>query len=612
MKNKGHLKSTLVISNRVGRFRRFLDGAQGQVHWLAVGYSEASQRAAIYLRSMKEIQELESGELFRQRREKFRSRYIQFMADLNRQNGSLSWWGLPPSSKDPYAGNLYWDMAAFLLIVDVMRDGCRQLLVVADSAQLAAQVKAWAKAKGINVLGSLEQPNRWRRCLKRYTPAPAAKAFLSTSGRWLLSRRYAARCASREAHVVLVSLTYPSSFVGGGYRDAYFGPLVDYLEKSQSNAIVAALVRGPFLPQLSKIKNLNRKVPVVPIEGFLTSFDLLRSLGYGLWRFLTGIKIKGSLQIEGLDVGILVRRSFTEACRSASPLMYYWFYRVGIRIGQVAPVNRLLYPYESRPWEKMLMLGMRRSCPQARLVGYQHTGVSPSHLQFFFGQEEAAATPLPDVVLTTGPFVREWLEMEGRYPTGVLGEGCALRNTAPEITNAKTLSARLPERLLVALGHPQDNAKTLIILREAMHRNSGWEVVIRPHPRYPQSAEEAIRALAFAGASLPSLSTGALKEELERAGVVAYSSSTVGLEAASLGLPTIYLDLGKALDNDPMWCWDEFKWRADSPDTLADALEEIDGLSKEQFQALSQRAQTFAHAYLTPVSDKGVTRFLEV
>lgn len=614
MENKGHLKGTLVIGNSVGRFRRFLDGAQGQVHWLGVGYGEASQRAAAYLRSRKEIQELESGELFRQRREKFRSRYIQFMADLNRQNGSLGWWGLPPSSKEPNAGNLYWDLAAFLLIVDVVRDGCRQLLVVADSAQLLAQVKAWAKAEGIDAIGSLEQPNRWRNWLKWYTPAPVAKAFLSTSGRWLLSRRYATRSTSREAHVVLVSLTYLSSFDGGGYRDAYFGPLVDHLEKSQAKALVAAFVRGPFLPQLSKIKHLDRRVPVIPIEGLLTFFDLLRSLGYGLWRFTTGIRIKGSLRIEGVDVGILVRRSFTEACRSASPFMYFWFYRAGIRIGQIALVNRLLYPYENRSWEKMLVLGVRRSCPQTRLVGYQHAAITPSHLHFFFGQEEADVTPLPDVVLTTGPFVREWLEKEGGYPTGVLAEGCALRKTAPEVTNAKSPSARGSGRILVALGHPQleDYAKTLMILREASDMNSGWEVVIRPHPRNPQSAEQALRASAFAGASLPSLSTGALNEELERAGVVVYSSSTVGLEAASLGIPTICLDPGKALDMDPMWGWDAFKWRVVDLAGFREALGQIRGMSSEALEEGRSQAMVFGRSYLTQVTQAGIQRFLAV
>jgi surface carbohydrate biosynthesis protein (TIGR04326 family) len=614
VEKKGQIKGTLVIGNRVDSFRRFLNSGPEQVHWLGVGYGEASQRAAAYLRSREDIQELDSGELFRQRREKFRSRYIQFMGALNRQNGSLNWWGLPPSSKDPKAGDLYWDLAAFLLIVDVVRDGCRQLLVVADSAQLVDQVKAWAGAEGINVSGSVEQPNRWRNWLKWYTPAPVAKAFLTTSGRWLLSRRYATRCTSREAHVALFSLTYPSSFDGGEYRDAYFGPLVDYLKKSEAKALVAVLVRGPFLPQLSKIKHLDRRVPVIPIEGFLTFFDLLGSLGYGLWRFATGIKVKGNLQIEGLDVGILVRRSFTEACRSASPFMYFWFYRAGIRIGQKAPVNRLVYPYENRSWEKMLVLGMRRSCPQTRLVGYQHAAITPSHFHFFFGPEEADVTPLPDVVLTTGPFVRDWLENEGGYPTGVLAEGCALRNTALDITNAKTPSERRPERLLVALAHPQleDYTKTLMMLREALRSNSGWEVVIRPHPRNPQSAEAALRASAFAGASLPSLSTGALKEELERAGVVVYSSSTVGLEAACRGIPTICLDPGKALDMDPMWGWDAFKWRVVDLAGFREALGQIRALSSEKLEEGRRQAMVFGRSYLSPVTQAGIQRFLAV
>ena len=123
--------------------------------------------------------------------------------------------------------------------------------------------------------------------------------------------------------------------------------------------------------------------------------------------------------------------------------------------------------------------------------------------------------------------------------------------------------------------------------------------------------EQALNQASLSPDYLYSISTGDLTEEVAETDVLVYASSTVALQAASAGIPTICLDLGRFLDTDPMWGWDEFKWRVESPEGLLDALDEIDGLAPDKFEVLSRKAQGYACSYLSPVTEQRMRLFLE-
>jgi hypothetical protein len=608
---------SIILCNQLGRLPRILAGIEGPVHWFVPTQTPKTRCITDYLRSRPGTLELDVAQHFRKRREVFRKQYLQMLARLSIQNACFDWWTLPPTNKDPYSTNLCREVAVFLLIVSLVRQNYVSLLVVTGSADLAAQVKSWARNEPVRVVDAIRSKGAWRRLVKLYTPAGVIKACISTIYRSLVSPRYRPDSRSSDGLVVVLSLVYPSSFHGEesrDYQDVYFGPLVNYLERAGRHALVMGIMRGPFGSLAGKLKRLRTKVPVIPVEGFLSASDIIWCTFHVLRVFTNGVQIKGELRVEGVDVEVLVRRMFIEASRSGNPFVNLRVYRAGLRLARTFAVERCIYPHENRTWEKMLMLAMRQMSCGTRMIGYQHAAITPSHLHFFLEDGEAGVTPMPDVLLTTGDFTQEWLAREGGYPPGVVQAACGLRQRGPTAAHPLPKAKGKANRLLVVLGNPdlEDYVGTMKLLESALDGSDDRQVVIRPHPTNPVSIKGAIDAAALSGRLAPSMSRGDLRDALEEADVVIYASSTVAIEAASIGLPAICLDLGNALDTDPMWGWNEFKWRADSPDTLVDALEEIDGLSQEQFQALSQRAKTFAHAYLTPVSDKGVIRFLEV
>jgi predicted glycosyltransferase len=102
-----------------------------------------------------------------------------------------------------------------------------------------------------------------------------------------------------------------------------------------------------------------------------------------------------------------------------------------------------------------------------------------------------------------------------------------------------------------------------------------------------------------------------LQEDLYWADVVLYASSTVGLEAISLGIPVIYLDLGSFLDEDPLLGWGGFKWPVTDPSALVDTIIRIEAIPDDEFRQLQRDGQEYAAAYLEPVTEEGLLRFLE-
>jgi hypothetical protein len=94
--------------------------------------------------------------------------------------------------------------------------------------------------------------------------------------------------------------------------------------------------------------------------------------------------------------------------------------------------------------------------------------------------------------------------------------------------------------------------------------------------------------------------------------VVLYASSTVGLEAVSLGIPAIHLDLGDFLDTDPMFGWDEFKWSVKEPSELVSSIKYIEAIPADRFMELQRKGQEYGASYLMPVTEATMRPFWEM
>jgi surface carbohydrate biosynthesis protein (TIGR04326 family) len=384
---------------------------------------------------------------------------------------------------------------------------------------------------------------------------------------------------------------------------------VDHCEATGRKPLVLTMVLEQPRQQLKKLSLVDSTVPVLPIDSCLTLGDIFRCAFSAIKMYVRLPKLNGTAEIDGVDFSFLVNRAIWDANHTGNSFMSLRLYYAARWLARRVRLERCFYVYENLPWERMLVLGIRSVSPRTRMLGYQHASVTSSHTNLMLAESESNVAPFPDAVLTTGEVVKDWLQREGNYPTGVIKAACALRQGQPSHLVAKQRSRGL-NHILVALATSQvEYTKSLLFLLRAFEGTNEYQLRIRPHPSIP--IEPAIVAVPIGSNQMLSISEGPLSEDLEWADAVIYSSSTVGMEGVATGIPAICIDLGEHLDTDPMFGWNRFKWPAKDPQTLISVIEQVNNIPDPEFEVLQLQGQEYVASYLSPVTKDGLNIFLE-
>ena len=336
--------------------------------------------------------------------------------------------------------------------------------------------------------------------------------------------------------------------------------------------------------------------------------DLLKSVFQVSKQYWRRVTLKGITDINGIDIRHLVESEIQNSRGSGEFLFNFHFYYCAKRLSQTMPVFRCFYPFENRPWEKMLIMGLKSVSPLIRIVGYQHSSLTLGHTNLILIEEESEVVPLPDAVLTTGDVTKDWLESAGNFPDGIFNTGCALRQSNRTEPLIKKKSKKIKNVLLVLATSLQEYVNSLLLIESAFSDRTDLNVQIRPHPSLWRLAS-ATDIIAMEEPWFFSENIGPLEQALEWADVVLYSSSTVGIEALFLGIPVVYVDLGGFVDTDPLFGWKEFKWHAETSAELGEVIRDIDNLSEESFIRLQQLARDYASSYLKPITQRAMDAF---
>jgi len=600
----------VILVNRLDNLADALKNNSGPLEFLNFEATQESFRIVNFLQEIDGAQELPREILLQESRENFRHQYVESIGRINEGNHSLNWWSMPFTDKNPFDPELCRLTSYFLLIARQSKGDSGLFVVITDSNDLAIQMKLWAASEGLEAVNAVHVPITPKRFLKAFTPAGIIRALFRTFFFWFLSRRYRPAENLEDEHLLITSLSHPRSFSKPRrYTDVYFGPLVEQFEATGRKALILAIMLEQPRQQQKMLQSVDSAIPVLPIESCLSIADIFQCAFSALKMYIRRPKLKGVAEIEGIDFSYLVNQAIWDAHHTGNSFMSLRIYYSARRLAQRVNIERCLYVYENLPWERMLVLGIRRASPKTRMLGYQHASVTSSHTNLMLAKAESGIAPFPDAVLTTGEVVKDWLEAEANYPSGIVKTACALRQGQPSQLRAKQRTSNLGH-ILVALATSQvEYVKVLLFLAKAFGSSNEYELRIRPHPSIPIApAIEAVPIGSFEGFSV---SDGTLSEDLEWADTVLYSSSTVGMEGVAMGIPAIYIDLGEHLDTDPMFGWSSLKWSVTQPSDLVTTIEQVKDTPDEEFGALQLEGQEYVARYLSPVTENGLRVFLE-
>lgn len=556
----------------------------------------------------KSITRIETGPVYRDHGDEWKQLFIDWLGALNCAHASLEWWAYTSTAKNFLSSPLGNQVFQALALYEIVSGAGFETLYVTGASR--AQVR-FLKRRLENNAGDIRISGRgsggggfaviafFRLCYQ----------FLRVwSSLFLMPNRP----RLPEGPYDLCLFTYIDGKVSEK-SDAFFGRLQEYVarEKPACRILYTAFVHSPLRKTFSRLRALNGS-RYWPIFLELTLGDLL-------WALFKTVRALSVHRFSLANPGKQGARPLNEILRD----VMWWdiakggyfsnllVYRAAIRFATKFRPEKLIYPYENKSLEKMLILGIRQAASDCSLVGYQHTSITPRHTTMLFADGEAAHTPLPDRIITAGEVTRRYLEQHGNYPTGIFVTGCALRQTWRDPLSYVPIGSRKIRVLLALSSSSVELIRSVEFFRRLSGMVNGFELGIRPHPEFPLSRLPSA-LFAWVRQNAKDLSGTDLLDNIAWCDVTAYVSSTVALEALMAGKPVINFSVEDVINPDPILGNVPFGWRAKGVDEFAEALSRLSSMTDSEHKSRVHDAQAYLGTYLSPVSPRCIRKFTEL
>ena len=603
----------IILCNSKEKLERILGVSKRRTRLLVLDSTGESQEIRDYMSTLEWCEEIDRADAVRLFRPGFKARYVEWASELNRANHSFFWLASHLTWKESLYTKLAKNVFYCGLIGHLMEQSpSHDLVVVTNDPGLAGQVAISATAQGFEGIKVLKTKRNLSERAKSFLPLRVAytlsKALLSQV---LIKMFCHVPIDSKSRYIVVATLMDEGCFRGDGeYKDIYFGELPDYMSKNGVPVLVYGGVRNNLWKLLNVLRRQKTPFPVIPWQYYGSMPGLLKASWHYCLRCLRPVKLKGNTVFDGIEVRYLVK----EALRWDLLVGYFfnsvWMYYSAKALAKQVNVAACVYPYENRPWEKMLMAGLSSNERAIRVAGYNHTSIAPVHTQYFLGSREAEFTLLPGTIIVMGETNKQTLECSGNYPEGIFRVGCALRQgrsgKSPRVSHRRRKIANV---LVVLASNIGEYVATLFFLEKAFEGVETYQVGVRPHVAIPWSrAVPRLRALKLKF----ELTSGSLEDDLDWADVVVYVSTTVGLTAISRGIPTINIDLEDFMEYDPAPENCPLKWSVSDPRELVPTLQMIEAIGDDDFEAIRQQAREFENQYFGPVTDESLEAFTKL
>ncbi len=404
-----------------------------------------------------------------------------------------------------------------------------------------------------------------------------------------------------EARVLMFTLIDRNNFVKEGtFRDIYLGDLANHLEENGQNVLILGKLHEDLTEDLLKHINYKYSNPFYLLDYFWSFKNLLDVTKRSLLAFFRNPPVWPQSYFADFDVRRLLDASLHWDLQ-ASYSDCLMDYRASERcLEQISP-DFFVYPYENKCFERMFLRSVSETHPDTTKIGYQHAVLTPKHIHMFLAKGESQTMPLPDKIVTNGPYTASLLDKDGNYPDGMVMKGTALRQITAIPDNF--VKKHLPEKVrnvLVTLAEGREEYdKGFIFLKEIQSdkRTDMFEFRIRLHPGIPYDPfrnERLLRELRHTRDTTPSLI-----ESLFWADVVLYASTSVAVQAMGMGIPVIWMDLLDFWGNDPISDEEVLRWNLSSPDEWGKVISEIEQLSQDEFERRRYKSKNLVSEYFS-------------
>jgi hypothetical protein len=491
--------------------------------------------------------------------------YVAWLEQLGAQHrGDRAWWYSLLAEKDTTCDDFFLNLCCLSIVADLHDSGALPEAIVADSLPLLLALQRQLGQLGVEVrvAGGIRL---------------ARGAFLAREGaRFVASWIYKLGIIARRTAAARLTRHLAPSFpadpakprallffwvgdadmgVNGDLRNAYFTRLPGLLASSGYDVLNIARPHKIRRSFRSAFAWLRARGDVLVPEDFTTWRDAVDGIGL----LLGMIRVPAAAaDFHGLDVRDLLAQ---QRLRQASNAMFIQFLAYGSMIARLKAqgfrIDAFLFPFENMALEKPITAALHEHYPDARIVGFQHTTVTPFMLKFSAWQDcfEAGARYFPDEIVCNGPGYRHGLAASG-FPPERLTVGPALRYLYLWEERARDVATDAAAVVLVTL--PLSFAVAVEMLGKALElvQDRSIPVGIKAHPF--SDREKLLRTLGLA--RLPDgvqWCEGPMQQWLGRTICLLSLGSGTLVEAVSAGVPIVILGLEGGLEFNPLGWWEK-------------------------------------------------------
>lgn len=535
-----------------------------------------------------------------ERLEEYSRGYRDCIARLSAANAGPLWWANPVSEKNEHDGDCYRHLVWYAEALRWLKRQDAERGVVVAPAPVLLQLSKHCAGRGIA-------------CEARFQARSSAivsalrrlKWIAVFAARILLARCLAPRLARRlpraRVYVLRTWLGRAAAQTAGEYRDAFFGNLhLEAARRGYSPVFVAGILGDYARTAAAALRR--RDVLIVPEERFLRLGDVLECA----FAPALGLRHGSQAVFMGEDVGEILSWHIRLGYATCAVFFNLLRRAVSRRLNAELKPEVYVQTFENYAWEKLAVAGLREAVPHPFILGFQHAFLCQDSFKYFPGPGEAALMPMPDRIVTLGETTAGLLRERGEYSGVDIRVGCALRQSLPA---QGTLDDPLPKRALIPLSLSRSEiSRILRFLSEANGDFAGWEMALRFHPHL--SWEAFSRG---SGAVLPEGVTvsrqPALDADLKASGALAYTWSTVALEAYARGIPVIHLDILSPLRVDPLFGAGPLKRTAAQARELRDVLAGLPDSAPAERRAGAAAIGLFTGRYFHPERPESLESF---
>lgn len=391
--------------------------------------------------------------------------------------------------------------------------------------------------------------------------------------------------------------TYDPNYSNKG--DIFFGRLCSEIEEKikRINWIANPMSWVFSIKSISKSISKSEK-KIKSFNNFITLKSILRAMfGWLIFR----LSVRRKLFINGTNLSPIV--TYTAHIEQTKPQiiasLLYTSIAENISLNKPSP-KLMIYPYENQPWERVLIKSFRRYCPETKLIGIQHTPVANYYLSLIPSVMQCELNIIPDTLVVVG---REfYLRLcKNSYPESKIQVGGFYRNPSL-LTTKKPLVKIKKNPKIVLVSCPMKKSESIEMIYKtlvAVEKMIDIKVVINFHPMSSESILSGIKQQIKNSLDCNKVifDSQSANKWLKKASILIYNSSSTVFEAASEGVPAIYLGPESSLDLDKMPGGSLLKCRSSHDLTLM--LEEI-----AQNFSLKEKSVIHARKILSSVFSK--------